>query len=136
MKAWYHVGTIPDNKGRSFAFDLRLMMHATEEGMRPLAVYSRRSRFPLNTPLPEDMNSWEVYGTNLSVKGEDGWTYADERLMLFDVRNFGQLGLGIDEMIKGFVQSIMGVYAIDQNARKTFGDKPSFSNFKTQPTLS
>ncbi|MDO9552772.1 hypothetical protein [Rhodonellum sp.] len=136
MKAWYHVGTIPDSKGRSFAFDLRLMMHATEEGMRPLAVYSRRSRFPLNTPLPEDMNSWEVYGTNLSVKGEDGWTYADERLMLFDVRNFGQLGLGIDEMIKGFVQSIMGVYAIDQNARKTFGDKTSIPNFKIQTTLS
>ncbi|WP_373524295.1 hypothetical protein [Aquiflexum sp.] len=69
------------------------------------------------------MNSWEVYGTNLSVKGEDGWTYADERLMLFDVKNFGQLGLGIDELIKGFVQSAMAVYAIDQNAIKTFGDK-------------
>jgi hypothetical protein len=124
-KSWYHVGTIPDNKGRSFAFDLRLMMHATEEGIRPLAVYSRRSRFPLNQNLPENMNSWEVYGTNLSIKGEDGWTYADERLMLFDIRNFGQLGLGIDELIKGFVQSAMAVYAIDQNAIKTFGDKRS-----------
>lgn len=122
-QAWYHVGTIPDNKGRSYAFDLRLMMHATEEGIRPLAVYSRRSGFPLNQPLPENMNSWEVYGTNLSIKGEDGWTYADERLMLFDVRNFGQLGLGIDELIKGFVQSAMAIYAIDQNAIKTFGDK-------------
>lgn len=124
-KSWYHVGTIPDTKGRSFAFDLRLMMHATEEGIRPLAVYSRRSRFPLNQPLPENMNSWEVYGTNLSIKGEDGWTYADERLMLFDIRNFGQLGLGIDELIKGFVQSAMAVFAIDQNAIKTFGDKQS-----------
>ncbi|MCH7411225.1 hypothetical protein MM239_17645 [Belliella sp. DSM 111904] len=122
--AWYHVGTIPDSKGRSFAFDLRLMMHATEEGIRPLAVYSRRSRFPLNQELPEDMNSWEVYGTNLSIKGEDGWTYADERLMLFDIRNFGQLGLGVDELIKGFVQSTMAVYAIDQNAIKSYGNSP------------
>lgn len=121
-QAWYHVGTIPDNKGRSFAFDLRLMMHATQEGIRPLAVYSRRSGFPLNQPLPENMNSWEVYGTNLSIKGDDGWTYADERLMLFDVRNFGQLGLGVDELIKGFVQSAMAVYAIDQNAIRTFGE--------------
>ncbi|MCH7399384.1 hypothetical protein MM236_15385 [Belliella sp. DSM 107340] len=128
-KSWYHVGTIPDSKGRSFAFDLRLMMHATEEGMRPLAVYSRKSRFPLNKELPEDMNSWEVYGTNLSVKGEDGWSYADERLMLFDVRNFGQLGLGVDELIKGFVQSTMAVYAIDQNAIQTFGQRESISNF-------
>jgi hypothetical protein len=124
-QAWYHVGTIPDSKGRSFAFDLRLMMHATSEGLRPLAVYSRRSGFPLNQDLPENMNSWEVYGTNLSIKGEDGWTYADERLMLFDIRNFGQLGLGIDELIKGFVQSSMAVYAIDQNAVKTFGEKVS-----------
>jgi hypothetical protein len=122
-RAWYHVGTIPDSKGRSYAFDLRLMMHATDEGMRPLAVYSRRSRFPLNKPLPEGMNSWEVYGTNLSVKGEDGWTYADERLMLFDIRNFGMLGLGVDELIKGFVQSAMAVYAIDQHAIKSYGDK-------------
>lgn len=122
-QAWYHVGTIPDSKGRSYAFDLRLMMHATETGLRPLAVYSRRSGHPLNEELPEGMNSWEVYGTNLSIKGEDGWTYADERLMLFDIRNFGQLGLGIDELIKGFVQSAMAVYAIDQNAIKTFGDK-------------
>ena len=68
-QAWYHVGTIPDNKGRSYAFDLRLMMHATEEGIRPLAVYSRRSGFPLNQPLPENMNSWEVYGT-MSIKGK------------------------------------------------------------------
>jgi hypothetical protein len=120
-RAWYHVGTIPDSKGRSYAFDLRLMMHATNDGLRPLAVYSRRSRFPLNKPLPDGMNSWEVYGTNLSVKGEDGWTYADERLMLFDIRNFGQLGLGVDELIKGFVQSAMAVYAIDQNAINTFG---------------
>ena len=117
---WYHVGTIPDNKGRSYAFDLRMMMHATEEGMRPLAVYSRKSRFPLNQPLPENMSSWEVYGTNLSVKGEAGWSYADERLILFDVRNFALLGLGIDELIRGFIQSIMAVYAIDQNAIATF----------------
>ncbi|SIT04506.1 ATP-grasp domain-containing protein [Belliella pelovolcani] len=131
-KAWYHVGTIPDSKGRSFAFDLRLMMHATDEGIRPLAVYSRRSRFPLNQELPEDMNSWEVYGTNLSIKGEDGWTYADERLMLFDIRNFGQLGLGIDELIKGFIQSAMAVYAIDQNAIKIYGSSPIKDYFTTQ----
>jgi hypothetical protein len=117
---WYHVGTIPDTKGRSFAFDLRMMMHATEDGIRPLASYSRKSRFPLNQPLPENMNSWEVYGTNLSVKGEDGWSYADERLILFDVRNFALLGLGIDELIRGFIQSVMAVYAIDQNAIHTF----------------
>ncbi|HSI76382.1 MAG TPA: hypothetical protein VK957_10815 [Lunatimonas sp.] len=119
-KNWYHVGTLPDTKGRSYAFDIRMMMHATSEGMRPLAAYSRRAKIPLNQPIPEGMDSWDMYGTNLSIKGEDGWTYADERLMLFDLRNFGLLGLGIDELIQGFLQSVMAVYAIDQQAIRTF----------------
>lgn len=119
-KNWYHVGTLPDTKGRSYAFDIRMMMHATEDGMRPLAAYSRRARIPLNQPIPDGMDSWDMYGTNLSIKGEDGWTYADERLMLFDVRNFGLLGLGLDELIQGFMQSVMAVYAIDQHAIKLF----------------
>ncbi|MFC4873246.1 hypothetical protein [Negadavirga shengliensis] len=119
-KNWYHVGTIPDRKGRSYAFDIRMMMHATEEGMRPLAAYSRRAKIPLNEPIPEGMDSWDMYGTNLSIKGDDGWTYADERLMLFDIRNFGLLGLGIDELIQGFIQSVMAVYSIDQQAKKMF----------------
>ncbi|MCC5921501.1 MAG: hypothetical protein LAT68_13940 [Cyclobacteriaceae bacterium] len=118
--SWYHVGSLPDKKGRTYAFDIRLMMHATEEGIRPLAAYSRKSRHPLNEPIPEGMSSWEVYGTNLSVKEEDGWSYEDQRLNLFDIRNFGQLGLGVDELIRSFVQSVMAVYAIDQHAQKMF----------------
>jgi hypothetical protein len=121
--SWYHVGTLPDGKGRSYAFDVRFMIHATEEGLRPLAAYSRRARQPLNKPLAEGMDSWDVYGTNLSVKNQDGWTYDDERLILFDVRNFGQLGLGIDELIKGFFQTCMAVYAIDQHAISIFKDQ-------------
>jgi hypothetical protein len=127
--SWYHVGTLPDSKGRSFAFDVRFMIHATEEGLRPLAAYSRRARVPLNKPFPEDMDSWEVYGTNLSVKNNDGWTYDDERLVLFDVRNFGLLGLGIDELIKGFFQTCMSVYAIDQHAISIFKDETEVLEF-------
>ncbi|RAV28656.1 ATP-grasp domain-containing protein [Sinomicrobium soli] len=119
-KAWYHVGTIPDKKNRSYAFDLRLMMHYTENGLRPLAIYSRRARLPLNKPLPEGASSWDLYGTNLSVKQTEGWSYDDERLMLYDIRNFGNLGLGIDELIQGFIQSAMATYAIDRHAIEKF----------------
>jgi len=120
-KAWYHVGTIPDKKGRSFAFDIRMMIHHTNDGLRPLAVYSRRARMPLNEPLAPHQDSWEMYGTNLSVKEADGWSYEDERLILYDIRNFGALGLGIDELIQAFVQSTMATYAIDQHALNSFG---------------
>ncbi|MGY6562814.1 MAG: hypothetical protein ACXITV_11990 [Luteibaculaceae bacterium] len=119
-QSFYHVGTLPDIKGRSFAFDARMMIQYTQEGLRPLAIYSRKSRFPLNQPLPENIDSWEVYGTNLSIKSTEGWSYDDVRLMLFDVKNFGILGLGLDELIEGFMQSCFSVYAIDQNAQKLF----------------
>jgi hypothetical protein len=118
--AIYHVGTLPDIKGRYYAFDARMMLHDTADGLRPLAVYSRRSQHPLNETLPEGMDSWEVYGTNLSVKSTEGWTYDDVRLMLYDVKNFGILGLGLDELIDGFVQSCSAVYAIDQHAVEIF----------------
>ncbi|PVH25569.1 ATP-grasp domain-containing protein [Sphingobacterium corticibacter] len=118
--AFYHIGTLPDTKNRSFAFDARMMVHATDKGMRPLAIYSRKSKYPLNQPLPEGLDSWEVYGTNLSVKNTDGWSYDDVRLILFDIKNFGILGLGLDELIEGFVQSCMAVYTIDQQAKRMF----------------
>jgi hypothetical protein len=131
QKVWYHVGTIPDSKGRSYAFDIRMMIHATEDGLRPLAAYSRRARYPLNLPLPEDMSSWEVYGTNLSVKNGDDWTYDDARLVLFDIRNFGYLGIGIDELIQGFIQTCQSVYAIDQQAIELFGEEKKLETIKT-----
>ncbi|WDF70806.1 hypothetical protein PQ465_10605 [Sphingobacterium oryzagri] len=118
--AFYHVGTLPDTKGRSFAFDARMMIHSTANGLRPLAIYSRKSKYPLNQPLPSDLDSWEIYGTNLSIKNTDGWSYDDVRLILFDIKNFGILGLGLDELIEGFIQSCMAVYTIDHQAKKMF----------------
>jgi hypothetical protein len=50
-------------------------------GFRPVAIYARKARKPLLRHLEDDPNStsWEMLGTNLSVKvGEDGdhakWT--------------------------------------------------------------
>jgi hypothetical protein len=115
-----HIGTIPDSKNRIFAFDIRLMIQSTDIGFRPIAGYSRRSRYPLNQPLPENLDSWDVYGTNLSVKSEQGWEYDDARLMIFDIRNFANLGLGLDDLIEGFIQTCQAVYAIDNNAKKIY----------------
>ena len=122
VHSFYHVGTLPDNKNRSYAFDIRMMMHYTSDGLRPLAVYSRKARLPLNQPLPEWAVSWDVYGTNLSVKEEDGWSYEDDRLLLYDIRNFGRLGLGVDELIQAFVQSCMATIAVDQHAKTMFNN--------------
>ncbi|MCH8554063.1 MAG: hypothetical protein LAT76_02835 [Schleiferiaceae bacterium] len=120
---FFHVGSIPDRKDRSYAFDIRFMMHHTPKGLRPLAAYSRRARLPLNKPLPDGADSWDLYGTNLSVKEENGWSYDDARLIPYDIHNFGQLGLGVDELVQGFVLSCMATYAIDQHALNTFNNK-------------
>ncbi|MCC5930616.1 MAG: hypothetical protein JJU28_15325 [Cyclobacteriaceae bacterium] len=117
---WYHLGTVPDFKERSYAFDIRMMIHSTSKGFRPLAAYSRRSRYPLNFPPPEGLDSWQIYGTNLSVKSDSGWEYDDERLLIFDRKNYGALGIGLNELILGFIQSCMAIYAVDQQAKKMF----------------
>ena len=65
---FYHVGTIPSLKGQTYVFDLRMMIRSTKEGFRPLCVYSRRGRSPLTDQISHSENSWDMLGTNLSIK--------------------------------------------------------------------
>lgn len=118
---YYHVGTIPDKKGETYVNDLRMMISATEDGLKPLCVYSRRSKDPLVNKLEEGMNSWDILGTNLSVKeeGDDAWTSDTNRLLLMDRRDFNKIGVGIDELIEGYIQTVLSTIAID-NMAKTF----------------
>lgn len=77
---FYHVGTVPDKQGRIFCGDLRLMtnFNYTQGCWRPLALYSRRATHPLYRNLdevPEGVSSWDMLGTNLSLKTPEGaWT--------------------------------------------------------------
>jgi hypothetical protein len=48
---FYHVGTIPNKKNHTFVSDLRMMVCATENGLRPVACYARRAREPLSRNL-------------------------------------------------------------------------------------
>ena len=109
---FFHVGTVPDRRCRIFVADLRMMVCSTPDGFRPLAVYGRRTRVPL-TGEP-DGDSWAQLGTNLSVKRADGgWDTETERLVLMDRRDFARLGLGLDDLIEAYVQTVLAVNAID-----------------------
>jgi len=44
---FYHVGTVPDRRMRTFVADLRMMVCSTPAGFMPVALYARRSRKPL-----------------------------------------------------------------------------------------
>jgi hypothetical protein len=61
--------------------------------------------------------SWDVLGTNLSIKDADGqWGSDTERLLLMDRKDFNMLGLAIDDLIEAFIQSVLATIAIDKMA--------------------
>lgn len=110
----FHVGTIPNTKGQTFVTDVRMMVSASENGIKPLCVYSRRSKKPLLNEITDSSASWDMLGTNLSVKlGENQWGSETNRLVLMDRRDFNKLGIGVDDLIEGYIQTILSMLAID-----------------------
>lgn len=116
----YHVGTIPSKKGRTYVHDLRMMVHSTENGLRPLCVYARRAAAPLAREVNDSTDSWQMLGTNLSIKDDrGGWDSDTTRLLLMDRRDFNKLGVGLDDLIEAYIQTVLSTIAIDRMA-KTF----------------
>jgi hypothetical protein len=120
---FYHVGTIPNKKNKIYVADIRMMVHYNYEtnGMAPIAIYARRAKDPLEEKPPK--NSWDALGTNLSVKKSDGtWDTDTKRLIICDQGSFNQLGLGVDDLINGYLQAVLSVVAIDRLACQLFKD--------------
>ncbi|MDA0267332.1 MAG: hypothetical protein O2890_05375 [Cyanobacteria bacterium] len=124
---FYHLGTLPDRRKAIYVADLRMMIGSSAEGAYPVAIYARRARKPLTAQLDDTVASWDMLGTNLSVKQEDGsWTSQSERLMLMDRRDFNQLGIGLDDLIEGYLQTVLSVIAIDKMAQQLTTQKGGF----------
>ncbi|ODQ50182.1 hypothetical protein SAICODRAFT_21924 [Saitoella complicata NRRL Y-17804] len=131
----YHIGSMPDKKNQTFVSDIRCMITATPEGFKPVAIYARRARKPLVGHLEEarkkNWSSWEMLGTNLSVKLADGgFTTETERLLLMDRKDFNSLGISIDDLIDGYVQTVLSVIAIDKLARRLVDESTGKFNIK------
>lgn len=125
--AFYHIGTVPDKKARIFAADLRFMVGCGPSGFFPTAIYSRRAQEPLRATLDGDHRSWEMLGTNLSKKtGEGEWTTETDRLLLMDSRDFNRLGMGLDDLIEAYIQTVLAVTAIDDMASGLLTTKGKF----------
>jgi len=123
----YHVGTIPNFKGETFVADLRMMISSTPNGIRPLCVYARRAPKALADNITESSNSWGMLGTNLSIKyANNNWGSDTNRLMLMDRRDFNKLGLGLDDLIEGYIQSVLSMIAIDKMSKMLIGTKGKF----------
>ena len=90
------------------------------------AFLTARARYPLAEDLTGEHTSWDMLGTNLSVKQEREWTTQTERLLLMDSRNFNRLGLGLDDLVKAYIQTVLSVQAIDQMACSLLNSKGRF----------
>ncbi|MBO6517493.1 MAG: hypothetical protein JJ975_13180 [Bacteroidia bacterium] len=138
---FYHVGTVPGPKGRSFAADFRMMIHATDKGYRPLSVYGRRAKTPLSDQLEVGDSSWDMLGTNLSFKDEKGgWDSETARLLLMDRRDFNRLGIGLDDLVDGYIQAVLSTIAIDKMACQLLNAKGQlkmklFRSLNNDPSL-
>jgi len=116
----FHVGTIPNRLNKIYVADLRMMIHYdyTKGCFRPLAMYGRRSLSNLREYL-DGVPSWDMLGTNLSVKiGENEWNSDTSRLLLMDQKDFSKLGIGVDDLINGFIQTVLAVVAIDKMSNR------------------
>ena len=121
------MGTVPNERGNSFVADIRMMVSSTQDGIRPLCVYSRRAAKPLLDKLSPETDSWGMLGTNLSIKREDGgWDSDTNRLILMDRRDFNRLGLGLDDLIEGYIQTVLSMVAIDRMCINLMNSKGKF----------
>lgn len=125
---YYHVGTIPNKHGKTHVCDIRMMVSSTQKGIRPLACYSRRAREPLADKLTGTEDSWAMLGTNLSEKlGDNQWNSDVHRLLLMDRRDFNRMGVGLDDLIEAYIQTVLSTVAIDRMAAQLFTKKGKFS---------
>jgi hypothetical protein len=123
----FHVGTVPDKHGSIYVVDLRMMVGNGPDGFFPVAIYARRARTPLAAELDGTATAWEMLGTNLSIKGPEGeWDSETERLLLMDQRDFNKLGVGLDDQIEAYIQTILAATAIDRMAEQLTTSKGRF----------
>ena len=76
-----------------------------------------------------------MLGTNLSVKVDDEWTTEAQRLLLMDRKDFNQLGIGVDDLIDAYIQTVLSVIAIDKMAQRLMKDaRPALPHDPRYPT--
>jgi hypothetical protein len=64
------------------------------------------------------VTSWDMLGTNLSVNTDGNWSTESQRLVLMDRKDFNALGIGIDDLIDAYIQTVLSVIAIDKLANR------------------
>jgi hypothetical protein len=68
-----------------------------------------------------------MLGTNLSIKNIDGsWGSDTNRLMLMDRRDFNKIGVGLDDLLEAYIQTVLSTIAIDKMSINLINSKGKF----------
>ena len=119
---FYHLGTIPNKKNQIFVSDLRFMVCNSKKGFSPVAIYGRRARKADH--LQENEDSWGMLVTNLSYIDDAGTIKSESsRLIMMDRRDFRQLGIGLDDIINAYVQTVLSTVAVDRMSQNLVTQK-------------
>ena len=82
-----------------------------------------------------------MLGTNLSIKeGDNLWSSDTKRLIQMDNMDFNSVGIGLDDLIEGFIQTVLSIVAVDNMAstlvnKKGKFRKKLFSSLDNDPNL-
>lgn len=128
-----HILTTGAQGREGFVKDLRMQICSTENGFRPASIYCRRAREPLAPDLTTIVDSWQMLGTNLSVKLDSSnsgfspaeWTTETERLIILGENE--DSGLSIDNLVDAYIQTVLGTLAIDQLAEQLVDENGKFN---------
>ncbi|KAI8868823.1 hypothetical protein GQ42DRAFT_147870 [Ramicandelaber brevisporus] len=144
---FFHAGTMPDQNGDKYVYDVRMIVASDDCGFRPTSLFARRARKPLSNDLSDTTadgsSSWEILGTNISsINPIDGSrTVDDHRVIVMDIDGFDTLGLGMDDLIDGYIQTVLATIAIDrvslqlQPAGSDSFDLEKFQEMNPDPAL-
>ena len=128
-----HICTVMNEKKEGFVKDLRMQICSSDKGFRPTSIYCRRAREVLSPDRDKIFDSWQMLGTNLTVKRNTSdlnldpseWTTESERLIIMDENE--DSGLNIDNFVDAYVQTVLGTLAIDQLAQQLTDENGKFN---------
>jgi hypothetical protein len=115
---YFHIGTnLPDRK----VFDLRMCIAYTKDGYRPSSMFSRTSKEALNENYDEINNFKNVLLTNIGDALD-----LNNQIVILDDNGFKRLGLDFNDVIDGFIQTVLAAVAVDKMACRLM-EKGSFN---------
>lgn len=118
---FFHVGTQPTTDSNAnqtadrYVYDIRMTVTANTNGFLPVSMNFRKARKPLLDDEAAIDCSWDVLGTNLSVKlDKNSWDTETDRLIVLDDECMDHLGLNCDDLVDAYIQTVLSVSAIDK----------------------